>query len=198
MSRSRTVEEANELLVPVALHALPDHHAVEHVHGGEQRRRAVADVVVRDRAGPPLLHRQAGLRAVESLDLRLLVDREDDSMGWRVDVKADHIADLAGELRVAAELEGSQPVRRQAVGAPDLLHRADCQAGDLGHGPAGPVRRLARRLAKRPFDQPRRNRARDRRPAGLSRLVAQQAADARLHEAAASARRRAWTRQPGA
>ena len=96
-----TVEEANELLVPVALHALPDHRAVEHVHGGEQRRRAVADVVVRHRAGPALLHRQAGLRAVESLDLRLLVDREDDSMGRRVDVKADHIADLAGELRVA-------------------------------------------------------------------------------------------------
>ena len=138
---------------------------------------------MRHRAGPSLLHRQAGLRAVESLDLRLLVDREDDSMGRRVDVKADHIADLAGELRVAAELEGSQPVRRQAVGAPDLLHRADCQAGDLGHGPAGPVRRLARRRAKRPFDQPRRNRDRDRRPAGLSRLVAQQAVDARLHEA---------------
>ena len=52
-------------------------------------------------------------------------------MGPRVDVKADHIADLAGELQVAAELEGFQPVRRQAVGAPDLLHRADGQAGDL-------------------------------------------------------------------
>ena len=114
-----------------ALHALPDHRAVEHVHGGEQRRCVVADVVVCHRADPPLLHRQAGLRAVESLDVRLLVDREDDSMGRRVDVKADHIADLAGELRVAAELEGSQPVRRQAVGAPDLLHRADGQAGDL-------------------------------------------------------------------
>jgi hypothetical protein len=52
-------------------------------------------------------------------------------MGRRVDVKADHIADLAGELRVAAELEGSQPMRRQAVGAPDLLHRADGQAATL-------------------------------------------------------------------
>src|SRR5512144_2552416 len=117
-----TVEEANELLVPVALHALPDHRAVEHVHGSEQRRRAVADVVVRHRAGPPLLHRQAGLRAVESLDLRLLVDREDDSMGRRVDVKADHIADLAGELRVAAELEGSQPVRRGGKSFGSMRH----------------------------------------------------------------------------
>ena len=54
-----TVEEANELLVAVTLHALPDHRAVEYVHGGEQRRRAVADVVVRHRAGPsrPFLKR---------------------------------------------------------------------------------------------------------------------------------------------
>src|SRR5512133_969181 len=99
MSRSRRLRKRMNSWW-VALHAPPDHRAVEHVHGGEQRRRAVADVVVRHRAGPPLLHRQAGLRAVESLDLRLLVDREDDSMGRRVDVKADHIADLAGELRV--------------------------------------------------------------------------------------------------
>src|SRR5512132_2999318 len=55
------VEEAQELLVAVALHALPDHPAVEHVQGGEQGRGVVADVVVGHRAGSSLLHRQAGL-----------------------------------------------------------------------------------------------------------------------------------------
>ena len=39
------VEEADELLMAVTLHVLSDDRAVEHVHGGEQRRRAVADVV---------------------------------------------------------------------------------------------------------------------------------------------------------
>ena len=40
------VEEAEELLVPVALHALADHRAVEHVERGEQGGGAVALVVV--------------------------------------------------------------------------------------------------------------------------------------------------------
>src|SRR3954470_22529495 len=40
------VEEADELLVPVALHAAAEHGPVEHVEGGEQRRRAVALVVM--------------------------------------------------------------------------------------------------------------------------------------------------------
>ena len=40
------VEEPNKLLMPVTLHAAPDHHAVQHVEGGEQGRGAVALVVV--------------------------------------------------------------------------------------------------------------------------------------------------------
>src|SRR3954468_6067304 len=66
------VEEADELLVPVALHAAADDSAVEDVEGGEQRRRAVALVVMRHGASAALLHGQAGLGAVERLDL----------MGW--------------------------------------------------------------------------------------------------------------------
>ena len=40
------VEESDELLVPVLLHALADHPAVEHVERGEQGGGAVALVVV--------------------------------------------------------------------------------------------------------------------------------------------------------
>ena len=50
------VEEADELLMPVALHVLADDGAVEHVEGGEQRGRAVALVVVGHGAGAALLH----------------------------------------------------------------------------------------------------------------------------------------------
>ena len=57
-------------------HALADDLAGGDVERGEQRRRAVALVVVRHRSGAALLHRQARLRAVERLDLALLVDRE--------------------------------------------------------------------------------------------------------------------------
>ena len=52
-------------------------------------------VVVGHGAKTALFHRQAGLGAVERLDLRLFVDREHDGMGRRVDVEPDHIAQFA-------------------------------------------------------------------------------------------------------
>src|SRR5262245_29740589 len=70
------VEETNELLVPVALHAAADNLAVEHVERREQGGGAVALVIVRHGASPTLLQRQARLGAVERLDLALLVDRQ--------------------------------------------------------------------------------------------------------------------------
>ena len=88
--------------MPVALHAAADHRAVEHVERGEQRGRAVALVVVGHRAGAPLLHRQPRLGAVERLDLALLVDRQHDRMGRRIDIEADDVRELGGEPRVAA------------------------------------------------------------------------------------------------
>ena len=45
------IEEANELLVPMALHVAADDGAVEDIEGGEQGRGAVALVVMRHRAG---------------------------------------------------------------------------------------------------------------------------------------------------
>src|ERR1700690_3317284 len=63
------VEEADELLVPVALHIAADDGPIENVEGREQCRRAMTLVVVGHRPGAALLHRQAGLSAVERLDL---------------------------------------------------------------------------------------------------------------------------------
>ena len=60
------VQETNELLMPRALHAAPDDLAVEHIECGEQGGGAIAFVVVRHRAGPPLLQRQAGLGATKA------------------------------------------------------------------------------------------------------------------------------------
>src|SRR4030081_2292523 len=67
------VEEADELLVPVALHVAADDGAVKHIERGEQRRCAMAFVVVGHRPSATILHRQTGLGAVERLDLALLI-----------------------------------------------------------------------------------------------------------------------------
>ena len=66
------VQEAEEFLMAMARHALPDDRAVENIERREQGGRAITDVVVDHGAGAPTLHRQAGLSAVEGLDL----------MGW--------------------------------------------------------------------------------------------------------------------
>ena len=63
------IEEADELLMPMALHAAADDRAFEHVEGGEEGGGAVADIVMGHGAAASLLHRQARLGAVESLDL---------------------------------------------------------------------------------------------------------------------------------
>ena len=75
-------------------------------------------VVVGHRAGGPFLW-QAGLSAVERLDLRLFVDREDDGMGGRIDIKPDHVAQLVDELRVVGELELLNPVWLETMRVPD-------------------------------------------------------------------------------
>jgi hypothetical protein len=54
------VEEADELLMSVALHVAADDGAVEHVEGGEQGGGAVPLLIVRHGAGASLLQRQAG------------------------------------------------------------------------------------------------------------------------------------------
>ena len=84
---------------------------------------AVALVVV----GAPLHltrpHGQHRLCAVERLDLALLVDAEHKRTLGRVEIEAYDVAHLVDELRVARQLEALDPMRLQAEGAPDAVHR---------------------------------------------------------------------------
>ena len=175
-------EEAQELLVAVALHATADHRAVERIEGSEQRGRAVANIVVRDGAGLARLERQAGLGPVQRLDLGFLVDREDQSMLGRSDIQADHVLELGGEVGIGRALEGAQAMGLQLVSLPDALHRAQRHAHRLGHGAAGPMRGFARRLAAGQCDQLLDDGGGQRRLARFAGLVPQQAVDPGLGE----------------
>ena len=178
----------------VALHVAADDGAVEHVEGGEQGGGAVALVVVGHGAEPPLLHRQAGLGAVERLDLALLVDRQHDGMGRRVDIEPDDVAQLVDELRIVGELELPPAVRLQAVRLPDAPHRAGADAGRLAPScrrssgssrPAGPP------ASAPPPARPPRARAAGCARAGSCRAAARRRLPRR--SAPASARRRSST-----
>ncbi len=177
------VEEADELLMAMALHVAADDGAVEHVERGEQRRRAVALVVVGHRAGAALLHRQAGLGAVEGLDLRLLIDREHDGMGGRIDIEPDNIAQLVDELRVIGELELLDPVRLETMRAPDALDGTCTDADCFRHHGGGPMGRIGGRIGLGEHHDTLSDSRPKWRDARRSRLIAQEAVVTSLHEA---------------
>jgi hypothetical protein len=177
------VEEADELLMAVALHVAADDGAVEDIEGGEQRRGAMTLVVVRHRPGAARLHRQARLGTIESLDLALLIDREDHRMSGRVNIEADDIAQLFHEPRIVGQLEALHFVRLKAMGSPDALDGTGADADGIGHLGRGPMGRFGWRLALgERYDalDGLRSQSRDARGACL---VAQQAVIAFPHEA---------------
>ena len=175
-------QKAQELLVPVTLHAAADHGALEHVERGEQGGGAVALVVVGQRAGLAWLDRQTRLGAIERLDLGLLVDRKHDRMLGRGHIEADDVLELGRELRITRALEGAQAMRLQVVRRPDPLHRAQADPGGPGHGAPGPMGRLARRLGTGQRDHALHRGIAQRRLARLAGRIAQQALDAGLRE----------------
>ncbi len=133
----------------MALHVLPDDRAVEHAHGGEQRRRAVSHTVAGYRSGAAFLDRQTRLATVERLDLAFLVKTEDDGVRRWVDVEPDGIAQFADELRVVRKLKLPHAARACADARVDP--RPSCPANApphrLGGARLGFVLRRSRRAA---------------------------------------------------
>ena len=136
-------------MLAVALHAAADDLAFKYIESGEQRGGAVTLVIVGHRFGAALLHGKARLGAVERVDLALLVEGQDDGVGGRIDIKANHVAQFLDELGIVGELELTQPVRLQPMRAPDALNRTDADADLVRHHRGGPMRRLGRGIGLR-------------------------------------------------
>ena len=103
-------------------------------------------------------------------------------MGRRIDVQTHDVLELGRELGVLGQLEALDAVRLQAVRGPDPLHRAQREAGRLGHRPARPVGRFAGRFAEGQIDHPLDHRLGHRRRARRPALVPQQPVDTRDRE----------------
>jgi len=176
------VQEADELLMSVALHVASDNCPIENIQCGEQGGGSVSLIVVRHGAETPLFHGQTRLGTVEGLDLAFLVDGQDDGMGRRIDVKPNDIAQFAGEVRIVRELELPIAVRLQAMGTPDTPDGAFTDTGLCGHHRGRPMGRLDGRVG-----QCQRHHALGRvggqgRNARRARLVSQKAINAFFHE----------------
>jgi hypothetical protein len=130
----------------------------------------------------PFFIGKPGWVRIERLDLALLVDREDDRVGGRIDIEADDVPELFGKLRVVRQLEGPNAMRLNPMSFQDALHRTQAYPDRLGQFPTGPMRDLPGWRPQRQVDNPLHGLGRQRRLAGLSRLVAQQTVDPFGHE----------------
>ncbi len=78
----------------VVLVALTDHLSLQKFQSGKKRRGPIALVVVGHRAAASLFQGQAGLGAVQRLNLALLIDAQHDGLlGW-IEVEPDHVGQL--------------------------------------------------------------------------------------------------------
>src|SRR5947209_18631840 len=117
------IEEFTELPRAMAAIALPNHVAGCDVEGGKQRSRTMTLVVMAAPGGLARPHRQHWLAAVQRLNLALLIDAEHDGVLGRRDIKPDNIADFDNKVRIRRKLERLDPVRLEAEGTPNALHR---------------------------------------------------------------------------
>ncbi len=113
--------------------------AAGHLERHEQRGGAVAGIVMGHAGGQSGPHRQRRLGAVKCLDLRLFVHAQHQRPFGRVQIEADDVGQFGVEFRVAAELEGLDPVRLQTVLLPDAMHGHEAEADLLGQTPRAPM-----------------------------------------------------------
>ncbi len=113
------LQETDEFLMSVLGHAIANDLPIESVQSGELGGRTVALVVMGHRAAAARFQRQTRLRSIESLNLALLIDAENQRfIGW-IQVQADHVDEFLNELRIAADFERRQTMRLQTVALPD-------------------------------------------------------------------------------
>ncbi len=155
------LEEPQHVRTGMAFTQVGQHFTGRDVHRCEQIDGAVAPVVMGHRPGPPGLHRQRRLGAVQCLALGLFVKAEHRRSLRRIQVEADDIDKLLLEPRVVADLERVELPRLEVVIGPDLGHRVLANphlCGQRASAPlGGPVGRpLLVRQTQYLFDRARR------------------------------------------
>lgn len=149
IARCNRIEKRDELDVRVSIEAATMDSSAGHFERSEQTRRSVAPIVVRHPGRKPLAHWQNGLRPIERLDLRFLIDAEDQGTLRRIEIEADDVGHLGIELGIGAELEGLDAMGLKAVLLPQAMHRSRAELDLLrqpSHAPvSGGLRRFHRR-----------------------------------------------------
>ena len=131
---------------------LGDHFTGLRIQRRKQGRRAVPLVVVRPPFDLPGLQRQQRLRAIERLNLRLLIHAEDRGMSGRMQIQPDDVPDLFDQQRIVRQFERLAPVRLQPERVPNPVDCHATQPDGPRHVSRTPVRRAPRRRLQCPDD----------------------------------------------
>ena len=107
----QAAEELQEFLVSVTRHAIGNDGSFQQVEGSKQSGGSVPFIIVSRRPTAPFLHRPAGLASVQGLNLTLLIDTHDQGLVGRIQVEANDIGQFLDKLRIARQLELTEPMR---------------------------------------------------------------------------------------
>lgn len=114
-----------KLLGAMARVAGPDDGPRFHIQRREERRRPVPDVVVGASGREARAHPQERRRAIEGLNLTLLVDAGHQRPIRRMQVQPDDVPHFVDEERVLRQFERLGPMRLQREGFPDARLSTD-------------------------------------------------------------------------
>src|SRR6266851_1691458 len=127
------VQEENPFLVAVLFQASANDLAIGNVQRGKKRGRSVSLVVMGEGLAAPLLQWKSRLRAIQGLDLALLIAGEHDGVLRRVEVESHDLFELLFKMRVVGKLEAACAMRLEAVCRPDPSHTRRADPGSSGH-----------------------------------------------------------------
>ena len=100
----------------------------------------MAFVVVRAALQLPRPQRQQWLRAVQRLNLALLIHAEHQRVIGRVHIQAHDVAHLLDQQRIGRQLESIGTMRLQAEGTPNPADRHPAESGGFGQSARAPMR----------------------------------------------------------
>jgi len=138
------IQELPKLDRPMSPMALPDHLSGFHIQSGKEECRTMPAVVMGTSFNLPGSHRENGLSAIQRLNLRLLINAQDQSTLRRTEIQTHDVPDLLNKKRIRGKLEGFGAVGLQGKGTPNATDRTLAQAGSRRHRTGTPVRRISR------------------------------------------------------
>lgn len=144
-----SAQELQQLAAAVAPMRLADDLSGRNVERREQRRRAVAFIVVGAPLGDARRQRQDGLRAVQRLDLALLIATQHHRHQRWIKIERHDVAHLLHEHRVGGRLEGFLAVRLQPERLPNARDHALREPRGTCHRARAPVRRADKKRLQR-------------------------------------------------